>query len=102
VWLGQFTPQRLGDRPRDTGGRVDLIQGVTVTFKELDLLSAQAEDLVAVGRLKHAQQRLCVEAIGHDGQLGNRPLESVSSEQTPCTQHCQSVEGVLPEVAVFR
>ena len=65
-------------------------------------MPAQAENLVAVGRLKDAHQGFGVEAIGHDGQLGNRPLEPVDSEHASCAQHCQSVKGVIPEVAVVR
>jgi hypothetical protein len=49
VWLGQFFSQRLGDRPRDTLGRFDLVQSITVALEELDLLSVQAENVITVG-----------------------------------------------------
>ena len=100
MWLGQIFAQRLGDRPRDALGRLDLVQGITVTLEELDLLSVQAEDLIAVGRLKDAHQGLGVEAVGHDRQFGDRPLERVHPEHALCAQHCQAVKSVIPEVAV--
>jgi hypothetical protein len=49
VWLGQFLSQRLGYRPRDALVRFDLVQGITVALEELDRLSAQAENVMAIG-----------------------------------------------------
>ena len=47
--FGQFLAQRFGDRPRDTLGQLDLVQGIAVALEEPDLPPVQAEDLVAVG-----------------------------------------------------
>src|SRR5688572_15048461 len=73
---------------------------VAVTLEELDVPPVQAQDLVAVGRLKNAHEGLGVEAVRHDSQLGDRPLEPVDSENTGRAQHGQSVQCVIPEVVI--
>jgi len=39
------------ERWRDTGGEVNLVQSVTVTFEQLDRFPAQAENLITICRL---------------------------------------------------
>jgi hypothetical protein len=100
VRLGQFLSQRRGNRARHTLGQFDLVQSVAVALKELDLMLAEPEHLVAVGRLQYLQQRFGVKAIGHDHQFGDWPLKSVDSKEPLCAQHGQPVKSVTPKVAV--
>jgi hypothetical protein len=41
-----------------------------------------------------------MEAIGHDSELRNRPLEFEDSEQTCSAQNRQTVRCVIPEVGI--
>ena len=41
-----------------------------------------------------------MEALCHNNQLGDRPLESVRAEHTRRAEHGQSVTSVLPEVVI--
>ena len=60
VRFGQLRTQRLGDRPRDFRSRIDLVERVAVPLEKLDLLEAQAKDLIATDRLQKASQGLGV------------------------------------------
>ena len=55
----------------------------------------------AVRRLKDAHQRLEVEAVGHDSQFGDWPLEPVHTEQARRAEHGQPVKRVISEVAII-
>ena len=98
--LGQLIAQRLGDRPRDSRGRIDLVKRVAVPLEELDLAEAQSQNLIAIDRLQKASQGLGVKAVGHDGQFGDRPLKPEHSKQARPAQHGQSIQRVVPEVMI--
>jgi hypothetical protein len=90
----------VGDGARNSRGRFDLVQRVAIAFEQTHRVPVQPEDLVAIGRLQDAQERLDVECVGHDRQLGNRPLQSVDLEQVGRGQHGEPVARVVPEIAV--
>lgn len=71
----------FGVRPGDPVRQVDRVEGVPIPLVELHLLTAEAEDLIAVSRLDKPQDRLDVKAVGDDGQLGHRPLKPVGTEK---------------------
>ena len=85
--FGQLGAQRLGDRLRDSRGWIDLVERVAVPLEELDLVEAQSEDLVAIGRLQKAPQGLRMKAVGHDDQFGDRPLKPENLKQARPAQH---------------
>ena len=95
--LGQLIAQRLGDRPRDSGSRIDLVKRIAVPLEELDLAEAQSQNLIATDRLQKASQGLGVKAVGHDGQFGDRPLKPEHSKQARPAQHGQSIQRMVPE-----
>ncbi len=98
--LAGFVSRDVGDGAGNSRGRFDLVQRVAIALEQTHRVSVQPENLVAIGRLQDAQQRLDVEAVGHDRQLGNRPLQPVDFEQVGRGQHGEPVERVVPEIAV--
>ena len=82
--LGQLITQRLGDRPRDSRSRIDLVKHVAVPLEELDLAEAQSQNLIAINRLQEASQGFGVKAVSHDSQFGDRPLKPKHSKQACC------------------
>jgi len=100
MWLGDFFPQRADQCSRDARSQINLVENITVALKQLDLLSAQGENLIAVSGLQESHQGFEVKTLGDNGQFGDLSLELVHPKQPLCTQHGQAVKGMGPEVAV--
>ena len=96
-----FVGRGFGVLPGNPVRQVDRVEGVSIPFIEFHLLTAEAEDLIAVRRLDKPQDRLDVKAVGDDAQLGHRPLEPVGAEGVGRAEHGQAVEGVIPELAIL-
>ena len=87
-------------RRRRVDGQVDLVDRVPVTLEERGLVPIESEDVIAIGRLQDAQQRLGVETVGHHGQFGHWPLQPVGAKEARRRENGQSVQGVIPELAI--
>ena len=98
--LGELAAQRLGDRARNARRQIDFEQSAPVALEQPDRLEVEAQHLVAVERLQEPPQRLGMEAVGDDGQLGDRLREAVGVKDAGAAQHGQPVERVGPEVPI--
>ena len=96
--LNRFIAQRINHRSRDSGSWIDLVERVAVPLEDLDLAEAQSQNLIATDRLQKASQGLRVKAVGHDGELGDRPLKLEHSKQARPAQDSQSIQRMVPEV----
>jgi hypothetical protein len=99
VRLGQFIAQRFADRGR-RADQFDRVERVAIAFEQLRRIAREAQDLVAIGRLRDAQQRLDVEGVRDDEVLAYRPLQLEDLEEVRRRQHGQTVGAVIPEFAV--
>lgn len=86
VSLLRSLSHHFGYRTRDSRGELHFVKGVAVALQEFGLLPAQSEHLVAVRRLKDANERLDMEAVGYHSQLGDRALQSVNPEHAGAGQ----------------
>ena len=61
--LCEFLAKRVRDGAWNVRLEIYFVKSVAVALEELDRASAQAKYLIAIGRLKYAQQRLGVKAV---------------------------------------
>src|SRR6185312_539017 len=87
---------------RHLGRWLDLVDRVPVAFVQPYPLPVEAENLVAIGRLQDAQERLRMEAAGNDRQFGNRPLQPVNLEELGRSEDSQTIECMVPEFTLAR
>ena len=62
----------------------------------------QRKNLITVGGLQDAQQRLGVEAVGHDREFRDGPLQPVDAEHRGRAQHGEPFQRVVLEVVIIR
>ena len=99
--FGQFTAKRLFHGFRYTLGKRDFIDTVTVAFEQAHRIQRYREDLVAIGGLRNAQQRLEMHAIVSDRQLRYAALQTEHLEIVLGAEHGQSVAVEVPEVDII-
>ena len=91
VKLFRLASRRFARHARNRRIQLDFIQRVAISFKKTDLLPADAEDLVTIGRLQNADERFEVETVRHDRELRDRALKSICAEETGRTEDSESI-----------
>jgi len=89
--------QRFAKCLRNSPGRLDLYQRVTIPFEKLHHVQTQAKDLVAVNELQKAAQGFDVKTVGDDSQFSDRPLQAENPKQARTTHDRQSIQPLAPE-----
>jgi hypothetical protein len=100
MWPGRLLCQCAADGLRDIWRQINFIQRVAIAFKKFYGSPIQGKNLKAISRLRDAQQWFCVEAFRHDGQLSDRPLKLVDSKQVGRSKDCETVQSVVPKIAL--
>ena len=97
--VGFFAQHVFGRAGTVAHGR-DLHQAVAIAFKQLEAVTAQAQNLVMVGRLRDTHQRLGVKAVGHHDQVCHRARQAIDAKHARRSQHREAMRGVVPKVSV--
>src|SRR5690606_14424333 len=79
----------------------EFLEAVPVAFEQSGALPVDSEDLVAVGGLDDAHQRLGMEAVGYYRERSDRALQAVGPEQVVRAQYRQAFGRVVPELRIL-
>src|SRR5690606_1935083 len=96
----ELVAQGVFDGARYARRRLDFIERVATAFVQANRAAIERQHLVAVDGLQNAQQRLDVEAVADDSELGRRALQSIHPEQIAAGKHRQAVARMAPELLV--
>jgi hypothetical protein len=81
--------------------QLDLIDGVAICIKQSDILAREAEQVEALGRLHHPEERLGMKTIGRNRQLTWHVRKSVGSEDALGAKDGKPIEGMVPEPIIL-
>ena len=92
----------IDDGARHRVVEFDLIEHIAIALEHLERVPAQTKNLVAIGRLQEAPQRLGVKGVRSDDQLGHGLGDPDGVKHIQSAKHGQTIERVVPEIRVVR